>query len=103
MNLIELLSASAAGKYNKSPSSRIEMIENNGASSRSSSRTTCREFRVYSSAREHRAGGPDRWQPHPHPRPHVYAHEALRFPEVWHQGRPAALGEGGHQQLRGRR
>ena len=31
MNLIELLSASDAGKYTKSPSSRIEMIENNGA------------------------------------------------------------------------
>ena len=31
MNLIELLSASVAGKYNKSPSSRFQMLENNGA------------------------------------------------------------------------
>ena len=31
MNLFELLSASVAGKYNKSPSSRFQMLENNGA------------------------------------------------------------------------
>ena len=31
MNLIELLSASVGCKYNKSPSSRFQMLENNGA------------------------------------------------------------------------
>jgi len=31
MNLIELLSATAAGKFNHSPSSRFQMLENNGA------------------------------------------------------------------------